>query len=634
MLKKLLFLPVLSLPLPFLISCSQSEPPKVEPGPDAEKITISFQEQSLYDFGNPGEDALDSKFDEEWIKTTVINNKEKIFKLEKGNWTDVNLEQNLIIKIIKKQDGQINFHLSVKGLIEQSKLITFNGFKVNFLSSDGATINGLKIDRYAQVIQLLDLNPFSDWTKLNSDFFKAKLTNDYANLTLKISEGSNNKNDQLELILNGDFKSQKIKDEKILITGFFNGKDSKDFEIISLEINWNNYFDNYQPLNTNESDLAFSSDLTVLKSLLATLKIKFDNYDQVIDLEKIEKISQFESIQVTKDNGQMIWKLQLKSKFVIFKNGNWEQENDQISFFQKTNNKFAINLPTLTQLLQHIVNLFTFDDSKLTDYYPSYFYGLFKNSLTSNGDLTGLLKFINSEEIIKKYKNKYFPNQDYFAQLLLDESTFKVDDQNGTLSFFITLSSKTSSLNTPIVQTQISTNKLKSITNFINQEYLETFTLTDSSKILNIIKKKYQKDIEKVKNDGQKIEKIIDKNLVQTYATIYQFSNDSVSTNSSREFELQLFSNQLEIIYANHDEFNTPNSLNLKNGLYTQDTKKPRESFFIEAIQIDSEDQNVPIIFTKENQNVKVEIKTKLKILLANNLLLEHPLTITKLINS
>ena len=634
MLKKWFFLPILSLPLPFLISCSQSEPPKVEPGPDAEKITISFQEQSLYSFGNSNEDALDSKFDEQWIKTTVINNKEQIFKLEKGSWTDVNLEQNLIIKIIKKQDGQINFHLSLRNLIEQPKLITFNGFKINFLSTDGATINGLKIDRYAQVIQLLDLNPFSDWTKLNSDFFKAKLTNDYANLTLKISEGSNNKNDQLELVLNGQFKDQKIKDEKILITGFFNGKNSKDFEVIKLEINWNNYFDNYQPLNTNESDLAFSSDLTVLKSLLETLKIKFDNYDQVIDLEKIEKIFQFESIQVTKDNGQMIWKFQLKSKFVIFKNGNWEQENEQISFFQKTNNKFAIDLPTLTQLLQHIVNLFTFDDSKLTDYYPSYFYGLFKSSLDSKGDLTGLLNFINSEEIINKYKNKYFPNQDYFAQLVLDESTFKVDDQKGTLSFFITLSNKTSSSNTPVVQTELSTNKLKSITNFIGQEYPEKFTLTDSSRILTIIKNKYQEDIEKVKKDGQKIEKTIPKNLVQTYATIYQFSNNPISSNSSKEFELQLFSKQLDIIYANHDEFNTPNSLNLKNGLYTQDTKKPRESFFIEAIQIDSEDQDLPIIFTKENQNVKVEIKTKLKILLANNLLLEHPLTITKLINS
>ena len=634
MLKKWFFLPILSLPLPFLISCSQSEPPKVEPGPDAEKITISFQEQSLYSFGNSNEDALDSKFDEQWIKTTVINNKEQIFKLEKGSWTDVNLEQNLIIKIIKKQDGQINFHLSLRNLIEQPKLITFNGFKINFLSTDGATINGLKIDRYAQVIQLLDLNPFSDWTKLNSDFFKAKLTNDYANLTLKISEGSNNKNDQLELVLNGQFKDQKIKDEKILITGFFNGKNSKDFEVIKLEINWNNYFDNYQPLNTNESDLAFSSDLTVLKSLLETLKIKFDNYDQVIDLEKIEKIFQFESIQVTKDNGQMIWKFQLKSKFVIFKNGNWEQENEQISFFQKTNNKFAIDLPTLTQLLQHIVNLFTFDDSKLTDYYPSYFYGLFKSSLDSKGDLTGLLNFINSEEIINKYKNKYFPNQDYFAQLVLDESTFKVDDQKGTLSFLITLSNKTSSSNTPVVQTELSTNKLKSITNFIGQEYPEKFTLTDSSRILTIIKNKYQEDIEKVKKDGQKIEKTIPKNLVQTYATIYQFSNNPISSNSSKEFELQLFSKQLDIIYANHDEFNTPNSLNLKNGLYTQDTKKPRESFFIEAIQIDSEDQDLPIIFTKENQNVKVEIKTKLKILLANNLLLEHPLTITKLINS
>ena len=634
MLKKWFFLPILSLPLPFLISCSQSEPPKVEPGPDAQKITISFQEQSLYSFGNSSEDALDSKFDEQWIKTTVINNKEQIFKLEKGSWTDVNLEQNLIIKIIKKQDGQINFHLSIRNLIEQPKLITFNGFKIDFLSADGATINGLKIDRYAQVIQLLDLNPFSDWTKLNSDFFKAKLTNDYANLTLKISEGSNNKNDQLELVLNGQFKNQKIKDEKILITGFFNGKNSKDFEVIKLEINWNNYFDNYQPLNTSESDLAFSSDLTVLKSLLATLKIKFDNYDQVIDLEKIEKIFQFESIQVTKDNGQMIWKFQLKSKFVIFKNGNWEQDNEQISFFQKTNNKFAIDLPTLTQLLQHIVNLFTFNDSTLTDYYPSYFYGLFKSSLDSKGDLTGLLNFINSEEIINKYKNKYFPNQDYFAQLVLDESTFKVNDQKGTLSFLITLSNKTSSSNTPVVQTELTTNKLKSIDNFISQEYPEKFTLTDSSRILTIIKNKYQEDIEKVKKDGQKIEKTIPKNLVQTYATIYQFSNNPISSNSSREFELQLFSRELQIIYANHDEFNTPNSLNLKNGLYTQDTKKPHESFFIEAIQIDSEDQDLPIIFTKENQNVKVEIKTKLKILLANNLLLEHPLTITKLINS
>ena len=254
--------------------------------------------------------------------------------------------------------------------------------------------------------------------------------------------------------------------------------------------------------------------------------------------------------------------------------------------------------------------------------------------MDSKGDLTGLLNFINSEEIINKYKNKYFPNQDYFAQLVLDESTFKVDDQKGTLSFLITLSNKTSSSNTPVVQTELSTNKLKSITNFIGQEYPEKFTLTDSSRILTIIKNKYQEDIEKVKKDGQKIEKTIPKNLVQTYATIYQFSNNPISSNSSKEFELQLFSKQLDIIYANHDEFNTPNSLNLKNGLYTQDTKKPRESFFIEAIQIDSEDQDLPIIFTKENQNVKVEIKTKLKILLANNLLLEHPLTITKLINS
>ena len=633
MLKKLFFLPVLSLPLPFLISCSQSEPPKVEPGPDAEKITISFQEQSLYSFGNSSEDALDSKFDEQWIKTTVINNKEQIFKLEKGSWADVNLEQNLIIKIIKKQDGQINFHLSIRGLIEQPKLITFNGFKVNFLSSDGATINGLKIDHYAQVIQLLDLNPFSDWTKLNSDFFKSKLTNDYANLNLKISEGSNNKNDQLELILNGEFKSQKIKDEKILITGFFNGKDSKNFEIISLEINWNNYFDNYQPLNTNESDLAFSSDLTVLKSLLATLKIKFDNYDQVIDLEKIEKIFQFESIQVTKDNGQMIWKLQLKSKFVIFKNGNWEQENDQISFFQKTNNKFAIDLPTLTQLLQHIVNLFTFDDSKLTDYYPSYFYGLFRSGTELNANLTGLLSLIEYKPIIDKYKEKYFPKTDYLPEIDLNPESLKVNDELGELTFSLILKNTDSNQTNEIIHREFKSNKLKSIKDLINKKYEETFELKETSQILKVIKSVYSTDIENVFTNGNKVEKTISKDLIRNYSNIYKFS-DETQKNSDNEFLLQLFGKQLDIIYANPNEFGTPNSLNLKNGLYTQDEKKPHESFFIEAIQIDSEDQDLPIIFTKENQNVKVEIKSKLKILLTNNLLLEHPLTITKLINS
>ena len=97
---------------------------------------------------------------------------------------------------------------------------------------------------------------------------------------------------------------------------------------------------------------------------------------------------------------------------------------------------------------------------------------------------------------------------------------------------------------------------------------------------------------------------------------------------------MQLFAKKLDIIYANQNEFNQPNSLNLANGLYTLNNQKPSESFFIEVIQIDSDDQDVPIIFTKENQGVKVEIKTKLKILLANNLMLEHSLTISKLITN
>ena len=634
MLKKWLFLPVLALPLPVLISCAQTNSNENSPSLDLNKVTISFQEQSVYNFGKSNEDVLDPKFDQQWIQDTIIANKDQIFKLEKGNWSDVNLEQNLIIEIIKKQAGQINFKLSLKGLIDQAKLITFSGFRIDQLSTEGATINGLKIDRFAQIIQLLDLNPFSDWTKLNNDFFKSKLIGDYAKLSLTIKEGSNNKNDDLKLILNGQFKNQTFKDEQIIISGFFNNQTKQDFQIINLDLNWANYFDQFQPLAQNETNLTFTTDLNILKTFINHLKIQFDHYEQIIDLDKINQLFDIEQINLTGNNQQMIWKLQLKSKFVIFKNGKWEKENDQISFYQKTNNKYAINLPTLTQLLEFIINSFTFKDEELKTYYPSYFYGLFKSGLNAKANLTGLLDFINSDEIINKYKAKYFPNKDYFAQLDLDESTFRVDDQKGELSFALILKNQASDQSSdPIVHRQFSTNKLKSINDFINQEYKETFDLKDESTILRIIKSRYKDDIDKVKNDGQTIEKNINKNLIQNYATIYRFSNDSLNGNASKEFELQLFSQKLEIIYANQNEF-TSNSLNLANGLYTLDDQKPSESFFIEAIQIDSDDQDLPISFTKENQGIKVEIKTKLKILLANNLMLEHPLTISKLITN
>ena len=638
MLKKWLFLPVLALPLPVLISCAQTNSNENSPSPDlpdSDQLTISFQEQSLYNFGKPNEDVLDPKFDQQWIKQTIIANKDQFFKLEKGNWNAVNLEQNLIIEIIKKEAGQINFKLSLKGLINQAKLITFSGFRIDHLSTDGATINGLTIDRFAQVIQLLDLNPFSDWTKLNNDFFKTKLTGEYAKLSLKINPGSNNKNDDLKLILNGQFKNQTFKDEQISISGFFNNQTKQDFQIINLDLNWAKYFNQFQPLAQNETNLTFTTDLNILKSLISNLKIKFDNYEQIIDLDKINQLFDLEQINLTSTNQQMIWKLQLKSKFVIYQNDSWQPDLEQVSFYQKTNNKYAINLPTLTQLLEFIINSFTFKDEQLKTYYPSYFYGLFKSGLNAKANLTGLLNFINSDEIINKYKNKYFPNKDYFAQLDLDESTFKVDDQKGELSFALILKNQASDQNSdPIVHRQFSTNKLKSINDFINQEYAETFNLKDESTILKIIKSQYKSDIDKVKNDGQKIEKNINKNLIQNYATIYRFSKDEESTKSSKEFDLQLFNQNLEIIFANQNEFNQPNSLNLANGLYTLNNQKPNESFFIEAIQIDSNDQDLPISFTKENNGVKVEIKTKLKILLANNLMLEHSLTISKLITN
>ena len=635
MLKKWLFLPVLALPLPVLISCAQTNSNENSPSPDLNKVTISFQEQSVYNFGKSNEDVLDPKFDQQWIQDTIIANKDQIFKLEKGNWSDVNLEQNLIIEIIKKQAGQINFKLSLKDLIDQAKLITFSGFKIDQLSTEGATINGLKIDRFAQIIQLLDLNPFSDWTKLNNDFFKAKLIGDYAKLSLTIKEGSNNKNDDLKLILNGQFKNQTFKDEQIIISGFFNNQTIQDFQIINLDLNWANYFDQFQPLAQNETNLTFATDLDILKSFINHLKIQFDHYEQIIDLDKINQLFEIEQINLISNNQQMIWKLQLKSKFVIYKNDSWQPDLEQVSFYQKTNNKYAINLPSLTQLLEFIINSFTFNDEQLKTYYPSYFYGLFKSGLNAKANLTGLLSFINSKEIINKYKDKYFPNKDYFAQLDLDESTFRVDDQKGELSFALILKNQASDQSVdPIIHRQFSTNKLKSINDFINQEYAETFDLKDESIILRIIKSQYKSDIDKVKNDGQKIEKNINKNLIQNYATIYRFSKDEESTKSSKEFDLQLFAKKLDIIYANQNEFNQPNSLNLANGLYTLNNQKPNESFFIEAIQIDSNDQDLPISFRKENQGVKVEIKTKLKILLANNLMLEHPITISKLITN
>ena len=640
--KKYLFLPTINSMSPLLLILSCANTPNDQTTVPT-NVEITFQEQNVFSFGKNDQLATDAtKFNEAWIKNQIIANKEQFFKLNNGTWDEVNLEQNLNVQILNRQGGQISFELQLKQFNLGPKQISFTGFRVDSINSAGATINDLKVDRFAQIIHLLDLQPFSDWTTLTSDFFQSKLINDYQNLTLKVKTGANSQTGELSLVLNGQFKSQTFKDEQIKISGFFSQKEAQSFSINKLELDLEQYFEQLQPIVERQNQINFTTDLTKQKTLIENLQLQFNSFNnRFLDWNQLQNLFSITNINLTKENnGQMRWRFNLKTQFVEFQNDRWNLLSDeqQINLNQQTNNATLVNLPTLMQALDHIINQFSFNKTAVADYYSSYFYGLFRYGLNlgNQTDLTGLISFLNYQNVLNKFKSVYFPDKDYLPQLDLSaENALVADDQSGQLTFNIILTDTSNSGTNQLALKTFQINNLKKLdATFLDPNIQYEFTIVSNSNLLNNIKRFYKTLIDQAFMTNQPVVADFNQQFLSLFEIVYSFERDhNNSDNSSRvqaNLILKLFQEYLTISLSdNQDDAFIIQDLNTATGLYNIDNQR-QHSFFISHLVVKplAGQKNLSIQFTKENNQVNMQINALLEVLFANNLVQEHPLTI------
>ena len=290
------------------------------------------------------------------------------------------------------------------------------------------------------------------------------------------------------------------------------------------------------------------------------------------------------------------------------------------------------------QALEHIINQFSFNETAVADYYPSYFYGLFRYGLNlgNQTDLTGLISFLNYQNVLNKFKSVYFPDKDYLPQLDLSaENALVADDQAGQLTFNITLTDTSNSGANQLALRTFQINNLKKLdATFLDPNIQDEFTIVPNSNLLNNIKRFYKTQIDQAFMTNQPVVADFNQQFLSLFETVYSFERDhNNSDNSSRvqaNLILKLFQEYLTISLSdNQDDAFIIQDLNTATGLYNIDNQR-QHSFFISHLVVKplAGQENLSIQFTKENNQVNLQINALLEVLFANNLVQEHPLTI------
>lgn len=487
----------------------------------------------------------------------------------------------------------------------------------------GGSFNNLNVDKCSSTIQLLNLNNNTVLSSLDSNNLTQQLRTHegYENMSINILDGSSEKTGLLKLRLSGRYYNNNY-NEEINVRGF-NTINSSSFRVIDLEINERNYFDNHFPIKENSSTLSIPNDLNKRKSIISNAQFEINNNFYSFD----EMCSRYElkNIYLELERNDLNFNFEFNTKFKVYNNGSWIIDSQQDTLNQWPT--YNVELLTLNDLMKFMLNEFTLNTESIKVFYPSYFKGLFDYSVGLKADRTNLIRHLNFQSIIDKYKNVYFNQLNIYPEIDLSSvDRMQANDFNGTLSFDVNLVNHDAFQIDQSITRNFISNSMKTITSYLETKK-DTINLIiinddDNSSMAKQIKRIYNQEISNAFNESKEQEIQLDPNYLSMYLNNQWISifNIEAANNSEdtyiqkidsikKSYGLWLFGEYLnEFGYLENQSDKKPN-FDLNTGLFTTNDGN---QFYIANASFVFE-QVLPILkMTSNTDVVRIEFKAKI----------------------
>lgn len=486
------------------------------------------------------------------------------------------------------------------------------------ISLNGGKYNGLNISSYLDVIKTLNLSSNTNITKLSDNSLNNILHQTYPQLNISIQDGSNQYTGILNLKLTNNQTKQIINDN-IVINGFVVNKYSK-FNVVSAEINLEKWFNDFQPI-TNQSNNNVNQDL----SLLSNFEI---NIDDMITINNSNYMEQFRITPIfSAENNNLKINFNIEQYFKEYNNGEWVI--NQYNPLTAKNPLYIYNLPlpTINQLFEFMMQQIQIIDDKAYNFYPSYFMGVGLNSIKNEQPQTEIFNYLNINEIINKYKNVYFPNNEYNF-IINSNSDFDANDLLGELSFSIYVKDfDNTDIDDISVSHQLVLLGFKTL-NINDNQYNNFISVKNGSSLYNSLSKIFTNEIQQVQNNKQTIENV-DKSglnsLLNNYFGLIYYENMDNSNNTENKvnqintnYSFSLFGNSISNFNTNIsiDQLNSSN-FNPNLGLYNLGTNS-EDIIYLKSIDINLDPDKNSISENNRN-NPEIKIFGNISITISNN---------------
>ena len=488
----------------------------------------------------------------------------------------------------------------------------------------GGSFNNLNVDKCSSTIQLLNLNNNTVLSSLDSNNLTQQLRTHegYENMSINILDGSSEKTGILRLRLSGRYYNNNY-NEEVNVRGF-NTINSNSFRVIDLEINERNYFDNQFPIK-EASTLSIPNDLNKRKSIISNAQFEINNNFYSFD----EMCSRYElkNINLELEHNDLNFNFEFSTKFKVYNNGAWIIDNQQDALNQWPT--YSVKLLTLNDLMKFMLNEFTLNTESIKGFYPSYFKGLFDYSVGLKADRTNLIRHLNFQSIIDKYKNVYFNQLNIYPEIdISSESRMQANDFNGTLSFDVNLVNHDAFQIDRSITRNFTSNSMKTITSYLEtkKDTINSIIINDddNSSMAKQIKRIYNQEILNAFIESKEQEIQLDPNHLSMYLNNQWISifNIEAANNSEdtyiqkidslkKSYGLSLFGEYLnEFGYLENQSNKKPN-FDLNTGLFT--TNDGNQFYIANASFVFEQDKLNPILKMESNTNVvRIEFKAKI----------------------